>query len=48
MIEKIKPPKRYKLAPGDADDFLIIFEDVPPALSEFDCRVVAAQPVAGT
>jgi len=48
MFEKITPPRRYKLAPGAADKFLIIFQDVPATLSEFDCRVVTAQPAAGS
>lgn len=47
MLEKIKPPKRHTLAPGGTDDFLIIFQDVPPAITEFGCGVVAAEPVAG-
>ncbi len=47
MFEKIKPPKRYRLAPGDDDDFLIIFQDVPSDLTEFGCKVVAAYPVVG-
>jgi hypothetical protein len=47
MFEKLKPPKRYKLAAGASDDFLIIFQDVPEDLREFTCRVVTVQPVAG-
>jgi hypothetical protein len=47
MFEKIKPPKRYRLAPGDDDDFLIVFQDVPPDLTEFACKVAGAYPVVG-
>jgi predicted Zn finger-like uncharacterized protein len=48
MLEKIKPPKRYRLGPGAIDDFLIIFRDVPADLSEFGCRVATAYPVVGS
>jgi hypothetical protein len=44
MFEKIKPPKSHRLAPGDADDFLVIFLDPPDGIREFGCRVIAALP----
>lgn len=47
MFAKLKPPKRYKLAAGASDDFLIIFQDSPADLREFSCRIVTVQPTVG-
>jgi len=47
MLEKIKPPETYRLRPGASERFLIIFQDVPPTLDEFGCRVVSVRPVSG-
>jgi len=47
VFERITPPKRYTLASGDSDKFLIIFQEVPPDVSEFGCRLVAAKPATG-
>jgi hypothetical protein len=44
MFQKIKPPKTYRLKPGAADNFLIIFQEIPDTLTEFGCRVVSALP----
>jgi hypothetical protein len=44
MFQKIKPPKTYRLKPGGADNFLIIFQEIPDTLTEFACRVVSALP----
>jgi hypothetical protein len=44
MFQKIKPPKTYRLKAGAADNFLIIFQEIPDTLTEFACRVVSALP----
>jgi hypothetical protein len=47
IFEKIKPPKTYKLSPGDAADFLVVFQERLEGLSTFTCQVVAALPAGG-
>jgi hypothetical protein len=44
VFERITPPKRYTLASGDSDKFLIIFQKVPTDVREFGCRLIAAKP----
>jgi predicted Zn finger-like uncharacterized protein len=47
IFEKIKPPKTYKLGPGEASDFLIVFQEGLRGMRSFACQVVAALPAVG-
>jgi len=43
ILQKLSPPKRFEIAPGESSTFVIVFMDPPPDAAEFSAQVVAAQ-----
>jgi predicted Zn finger-like uncharacterized protein len=43
ILQKLSPPKRFMIEPGESSTFVIVFMDPPPAAAEFSAQVVAAQ-----
>lgn len=46
VLQRIKPPARFAIAPGDAARFLVAFVDPPDGVARYDLDVVAASSVA--
>jgi hypothetical protein len=45
LLQRLEPPQRFEIQPGEAAAFTVVFMTPPPKLREFTARVVAAQPV---
>jgi predicted Zn finger-like uncharacterized protein len=43
VLQKLNPPKRFTIEPGEASTFVIVFMDPPRGAAEFAVRVVAAE-----
>jgi predicted Zn finger-like uncharacterized protein len=43
LLQRLEPPKRFEIRPGEAAGFSVVFLNPPPALKEFTARVAAAQ-----
>jgi predicted Zn finger-like uncharacterized protein len=43
ILQKLSPPKRFTIEPGESSTFVIVFMDPPRAAAEFSAQVVAAQ-----
>jgi len=43
VLQKIQPPARFTIAPGDTKSFLIVFMDPPPGIAAFTAEVVGAR-----
>jgi predicted Zn finger-like uncharacterized protein len=43
ILQKLSPPKRFMIEPGESSTFVIVFMDPPRAAAEFSAQVVAAQ-----
>lgn len=46
VLQRIKPPARFAIAPGDAARFLVAFVDPPDGVARYDLDVVSAGSVA--
>jgi hypothetical protein len=44
ILQRLQPPQRFEIAPGDAAGFSVVFLDPPEGLVEFSARVASAQP----
>lgn len=44
ILQKLQPPQRFEIAPGDAAGFSVVFLDPPAEFVEFSARVASAQP----
>jgi predicted Zn finger-like uncharacterized protein len=43
ILQRLSPPKRFMIEPGESSTFVIVFMDPPRAAAEFSARVVTAQ-----
>lgn len=43
ILQKLSPPRRFAIEPGEASTFVIVFMDPPGQAVEFSAQVVAAQ-----
>ncbi|MFI5395715.1 MAG: DUF3426 domain-containing protein [Candidatus Binatia bacterium] len=43
ILQKLNPPKRFMIEPGESSTFVIVFMDPPREPAEFSAQVVAAQ-----
>ena len=43
ILQKLTPPKRFEIVPGESSTFVIVFMDPPTDAAEFSAQVVAAQ-----
>jgi len=43
ILQDLKPPKRFGIAPGDEASFVIVFMRPPNGVTEFSSQVIAAQ-----
>ena len=43
ILQKLSPPKRFMIEPGESSTFVIVFMEPPHDAAEFSTRVVAAQ-----
>jgi hypothetical protein len=43
ILQKLSPPKRFTIEPGESSTFVIVFMDPPRAAVEFSTQVAAAQ-----
>ncbi len=43
ILQKVSPPKRFMIEPGESSTFVIVFMDPPRDAAEFSAQVVAAQ-----
>jgi predicted Zn finger-like uncharacterized protein len=43
ILQKLSPPKRFTIEPGESSSFVIVFMDPPRAAVEFSTQVAAAQ-----
>lgn len=43
ILQKLSPPKRFMIEPGESSTFVIVFMDPPREPAEFSAQVVAAQ-----
>jgi predicted Zn finger-like uncharacterized protein len=43
ILQKLSPPTRFMIEPGESSTFVIVFMDPPRAAAEFSAQVVAAQ-----
>ncbi len=43
ILQKVSPPKRFMIEPGESSTFVIVFMDPPRDAAEFSTQVVAAQ-----
>ena len=43
MLLRLEPNRRFRIPPGGAARFLLVFPDPPPDAREIDCRVVTAR-----
>lgn len=43
ILQKLNPPKRFMIEPGESSTFVIVFMDPPRGAVEFSAQVVAAQ-----
>jgi predicted Zn finger-like uncharacterized protein len=43
ILQKLSPPKRFMIEPGESSTFVVVFMDPPHDAVEFSARVVAAQ-----
>jgi hypothetical protein len=46
LLQRLEPPKRFEIRPGESAGFSVVFLNPPAGLKEFATRVVAAQPAA--
>ena len=44
LLQRLEPPKRFEIRPGESAGFSVVFLNPPAGLKEFTTRVVAAQP----
>ena len=44
ILQRLQPPQRFEIAPGEAAGFSVVFLDPPNGFKEFSARVTAAQP----
>ena len=44
ILQRLQPPQRFEIAPGEAAGFSVVFLDPPDGFKEFSARVTAAQP----
>lgn len=45
LLQRLEPPQRFEIRPGEAAGFSVVFMNPPPRLKQFSTRVVAAQRV---
>lgn len=43
LLQRLEPPKRFEIRPGESAGFSVVFLTPPPSLKEFTTRVVSAQ-----
>jgi hypothetical protein len=43
ILQNLVPPKQFNVPAGQSVNFLLVFTNAPPAVTEFSCRVRAAQ-----
>ena len=43
ILQKLSPPKRFTIEPGESSTFVIVFMDPPRQAVEFSTQVIAAQ-----
>jgi predicted Zn finger-like uncharacterized protein len=43
LLQRLEPPKRFEIRPGEAAGFSVVFLNPPPTLKEFTARVASAQ-----
>jgi predicted Zn finger-like uncharacterized protein len=43
LLQRLEPPARFEVQPGESATFTVVFMNPPEGMSEFDARVVAAQ-----
>ncbi len=43
LLQRLEPPKRFEIRPGESAGFSVVFLMPPPSLKEFTTRVVSAQ-----
>jgi predicted Zn finger-like uncharacterized protein len=43
ILQDLKPPKRFGIAPGEESTFVIVFMQPPPGVTEFSSQVISAQ-----
>ena len=43
LLQRLEPPKRFEIRPGEAAGFSVVFLNPPPTLKEFTAKVAAAQ-----
>lgn len=43
LLQRLEPPQRFEIKPGEAAGFSVVFMSPPPGLKEFSARVVSAQ-----
>jgi predicted Zn finger-like uncharacterized protein len=43
LLQRLEPPKRFEIRPGEAAGFSVVFLNPPKTLKEFTARVAAAQ-----
>jgi hypothetical protein len=46
LLQRLEPPKRFEIRPGESAGFSVVFLNPPPDLKEFTARVAAAQSAA--
>lgn len=44
LLQRLEPPKRFEIRPGEAAGFSVVFLNPPAGVKEFSARVLAAQP----
>jgi predicted Zn finger-like uncharacterized protein len=44
LLQRLEPPKRFEIRPGESAGFSVVFLSPPKAAKEFTARVVSAQP----
>ena len=45
LLQRLEPPQRFEIGPGEAAAFTVVFMDPPNGMREFTARVVGAQRV---
>ncbi|MGE0821811.1 MAG: DUF3426 domain-containing protein [Candidatus Binatia bacterium] len=43
VLQNLIPPKQFHVPPGESVDFLLVFDNPPPTVTELSCRVADAQ-----
>ncbi|MGH7896896.1 MAG: DUF3426 domain-containing protein [Candidatus Binatia bacterium] len=44
LLQRLEPPKRFEIRPGEGAGFSVVFLNPPAGVKEFSARVAAAQP----